>query len=141
MDDYKGLSMSKTVKEYDTKTEKFLLELRNGGEESINYSALVETYNAKQEDDKIWSYEKITGHRHLPCKPIEVEVLWSNGEKTWGKAMVIKKDDPITLAKYAHNNDLVSQPGWKWAKSYKINPEKMIRNITCIYAAKKKKAL
>ena len=138
VDDYKGLNMSKTVKEYNTKMEEFLLELSNGGEESINYSALVETYNAKQEDDKIWSYEMITGHRHLPHKPVEVQVLWSNGEQTWEKAMAIKKDDLITLAKYAHNNDLVGQPGWKWAKSYKINLE-MIRSITCIFATRMKK--
>ena len=51
---------------------------------------------------------------------------------------VIKEDDSFTLAKYSHDNDLVDQPGWKWARRLTKNPKKFIR-IARIFAAQAKK--
>ena len=39
----------------------------------------------------------------------------------------IKENDKFTLAKYAHDNDLVNQPGWKWARRLIKNPKKFFR--------------
>ena len=35
--------------------------------------------------------------------------------------------DIMTLAKYAHDNDLINTPGWKWTKKKPKHPKKFIR--------------
>ena len=50
---------------------------------------------------------------------------------------VIKEDDKLTLAKYAHDNDLVDQPGWKWARWLTKNSKMFVR-MAKIFAAQAK---
>ena len=39
----------------------------------------------------------------------------------------MKLTDLITVAEYAHDNDLTSTPGWKWSKHVVNNPKKLVR--------------
>ena len=64
--------------------------------------------------------------------------MWDTGDETWEPMKVIKEDDKLTLAKYAHDNDLVDQPGWKRARRLTESPKKFIR-MARIFAAQAKK--
>jgi hypothetical protein len=38
---------------------------------------------------------------------------------------IIRKDDPVTLAKYADENNLTTQSMWKWTHRYVKNKKKL----------------
>jgi hypothetical protein len=40
-------------------------------------------------------------------------VIWEDGTETWEQLTLIAKSDPVTLAVYAKEHDLLDQPGWK----------------------------
>ncbi len=65
-------------------------------------------------------------HKETKCWSWQVQVLWDNDDKTWEPAHVVRKDDPLSMVKYAHDNKLVNTNGWKWAKKYK----KLIKRYT-----------
>ena len=50
----------------------------------------------------------------------------------------IKEDDKMTLAKYAHDNDLINESGWRWARRLTKNSKKFIR-MAKIFAAQARK--
>ena len=43
-----------------------------------------------------------------------VLVNWDDGTQTWKPLNIIGKQDPITLAQYAHDNELLNQHGRKF---------------------------
>lgn len=141
--EFRGIPVTKTITEYDPVNEEYKLELANGLEETIRYSTIIDLFNRKEEDtdrDGVWSYEKIIGHRKEGSRgKWEVEVLWSNGETTWEPLSAMKKDDPLTLAVYARERELLDLDGWKWAKTYTTDPKKMIRIVRRVMAATRKK--
>ena len=101
---------------------------------------MIDKWNSmREEENDMWSFEKIIRHRKMKNKPAQVEVLWSNGEKTWENVGLIREDDPITLARYAQQKDLLGQEGWRWAKAYAQDPQKMIRMVTQVMVTKTKK--
>jgi hypothetical protein len=140
IEEYRGHALTKEVKEYDIVRKEFGLELANGRRETISHAALVDKWiSMREEENDMWSFEKIIGHRKEKKKPPQVQVLWSNGEKTWEKIGLIREDDPITLARYAQMNNLLGQEGWRWAKAYAQDPQKMIRMVTNVMVTKTKK--
>jgi len=144
VDDFKGMPMSKEVTGYDTDRDEFQLALGNGLDETVEYATIIELFNKKDEDteDKVWTFEKFNNHRKVGRGPWEVEVVWTTGEKTWQRVSEMRKDDPLTLALYAREHDLLDVDGWKWAKSYSANPNRMVRVVKRIVNAvtrKKKK--
>ena len=52
----------------------------------------------------------------------------------------MRHDDPVTLAKYAKENDLLNTPGWKRLKHYVKSAKAMKRNLkqVRIFAARTK---
>ena len=70
---------------------------------------------------------------------IEVEVLWDNGETSWEPLAVIRKDDPVTLAKCARDRKLQDQRGWKWARKITKNEKKFVRMMKSMKASNKPK--
>ena len=56
-----------------------------------------------------------------------MQVRWDTGEVTWDSAASLQKDDPVILAKYAHDANLTEERGWKWTKRYTKNPKNFIR--------------
>jgi hypothetical protein len=114
--EHKGTKQRAFVKRYMEEAGKFLVELVNGGEVLMNYNDLINITNACEDDDeKLWTYEKITGHRQIKGVKWEVKVLWDTGESTWEPMEVIKADDKFSLAAYARDNKLLDIPRWKWA--------------------------
>jgi hypothetical protein len=51
---------------------------------------------------------------------------------------MIKKDDPITLAKYARDKGLLNQNQWMWAKRYTKNDKVLNRMLRSMNASKRK---
>ena len=67
------------------------------------------------------TFESILNHQWSQVQGrkgrIYVVVKWEGyDEPTWETMEVIKKDDPLTLAKYAKDQYLLETPHWKWAK-------------------------
>ena len=107
---------------------KFLLALGDGQlEEIISYnelSDLVEELKAAKESGRndLITYSGIVDHQgpmkqHDPkyCRSsYNVLVDWDNGTQTSKPLNVIGKQDPVTLAQYAHDHRLLNKPGWKF---------------------------
>ena len=75
----------------------------------------------------MWTFTEIMSHKVGPNNRLEVEVLWDNGDISWELLTNIRKDDPITLAKYAKDKNLLNQRGWKWARKIVKNNKKYER--------------
>ena len=59
----------------------------------------------------------------------EVLVNWEGGSVTWYPIWRMRRDDPIYLAKYTHDNDLIDKPRWKQLRRYLKNTKKINRII------------
>ena len=78
----------------------------------MTYNDLINAFNAREEDgDQRWTYKEIVGHRLKKEGRWEVQVLWDTDETIWETMQVIKEDDKMTLAAYAHENQLTDKPG------------------------------
>ena len=47
-----------------------------------------------------------------------MKILWEDGSETWEPLSEVIAADPVTLAVYAKDNDLLDTPGWKKLKRY-----------------------
>ena len=93
----------------------------------MEYNDLINIINAQDEDgDRLQSFKQILEHRKKNRK-WEVKVSCYDGDVTWEPLYDMRLFDIMTLAKYAHDNDLINTPGWKWAKKKTKNPKKFIR--------------
>jgi len=78
-------------------------------------------------EDKFWTYESIVGHRKRH-NGWEVKVKWSaDDDDTWEPLKVIAGTDPVTMAAYAKEHNLLDTPGWKQFKRYVKNPKMIAR--------------
>jgi len=79
-------------------------------------------------------FDKILKHWDSPTKGrkgIEVLVTWVGYEvPTWEPMDAIKKDDPVTLAKYAEEHDLLEKTAWKWAARYMKRKDAFCPNVS-----------
>ena len=68
--EHDGTPQRAIVKELSEEDGKFLVEFVNGGEELMNYADLVNIFNKTDEDDddKLWTYDKILDHRKVSGK-------------------------------------------------------------------------
>ncbi|MDJ0828176.1 MAG: reverse transcriptase domain-containing protein, partial [Rhodobacter sp.] len=107
---------------------KLLVRLGDGDlEEILGYSeicAILEDQHKAEESGEmpIFTYRKVLDHAG-PIKPTDpnykgsswnVKLLWEDGSKTWEPLNIVGKDDPVTLAKYAKEHNLLDTPGWKF---------------------------
>ena len=114
----------------DVNTDDGILELTYASDNSLemlDYNTFINTFNAKDEDgDELWSFKEILDHR-MKCGKWELEILWDTGETTWELLSEMKLTDLVSVAKYAHDHDLTSTPGWKWSKQLKQGSQKLMR--------------
>ena len=93
-----------------------MLEYVHGGLELVEPNTIQEAIlSCEQVDDegRFWKFDKILKHRIVTNGKIEVQVLWDNGETTWEPLLVIRKDNPVTVAAYAKEKNLLKQRGSK----------------------------
>jgi len=120
------------------KEGKFIIEFLNGGQDLLLYNNLINKYErSKEENADFYIFKQILDHKFEQGK-WKLLILWENDERTWEEYKSIKETDPITLAKYAHNKNMINTPGWKWCKRYSKNPRKFI-NLSHIFNQQKSK--
>ena len=120
-----------------TKEGKFIIEFLNGGRELMTYNDLINHYDqVNEENAEMYAFKKITGHRK-EGRSWQVKVLWDTDEETWEHMQSIKESDPLTLAKYAHDNHLIDDKGLKWTRRYTKDPKKFI-NLIRLFVAQRK---
>ena len=77
-----------------------------------------------QEDDSLYKFRTITAH-HGPLKESDpnyngslynVMVEWETGEITEEPLSILAQDDPVTLAAYAKEHNLLHLPKWNKLK-------------------------
>jgi hypothetical protein len=120
----------------------YLIEYADGNDEYLTYEEIINMINKPQEDgDQLWTFDRILDHRLIKYdgkQIMEVEVLWDTGEKSWEPLNIIKTDDPVTVAQYVKERNLMDKPYWKWANRYIKNPKRFLRLCRQISLAKKK---
>ena len=76
--------------------------------------------------ERFWTFKGVLDHRKVEGKWL-VLVKWEDNTQTWEPLGVIGKDDPVTVAKYARENDLLLTPGWKQFRRYAKTEKKINR--------------
>jgi hypothetical protein len=122
---------------------KFLIEYDEGRiEELIDYATLSDTVEEqiKQEmndPDRLFTFTRVEAHQG-PLKPGDPDykgsmynclLTWTDGSRTWEPQGIVAKTDPVTLAQYAKDNNLLHLPGWKCFKSIVKNQKKFGRML------------
>ena len=96
------------------------------------------SYIGEDKDDiTVWKFRRISGHegplhQHHPNykgSKYNVMVEWETGEITSEPLDIIAKDDPVTCAIYAKDNNLLEISGWKRFKGIAKRHKKFIRII------------
>ena len=111
----------------------FHVVFNNGKHRTFEYEEIINKAN-RDEDGVVadWEYEEILDHRWSKDKKrkgkIDVLLKWAGYEEpTWEPMEVIKVDDPVTLAKYAHDRGITGQSMWKWTGKYLKRPKRFQR--------------
>jgi hypothetical protein len=90
-------------------------------EEILSYSKLMDSLESQEDGERnVWKFRQITGHqgpllsydKDYNGSLYNVMIEWKNGEITAEPLSVIVKDDPITCAVYARDNNLLQLEGW-----------------------------
>ncbi len=62
----------------------------------------------------------------------QIKVIRNNDEETWEPMHLLRKDDPLSLVQYAHDNNLINQIGLSNTR----DSSKIVRLITKVNALK-----
>ena len=120
----KERKMRGQVKEY-LGGNNFRVTFDNGKNRHYDYDEIIRMVNKEDEDGaERWQFEEILDHRWSKERKgkIDLKIKWTGyAEPTWEPMEVIKIDDPVSVAKYAHDNGLTEMSMWKWAKRYTRN--------------------
>ena len=131
---------------------KFILKLGDGEvEELISYVELSDAISELIDDEEAnpdcpFIYKGIVGHKGpLHAKDNEykgskfnVKVQWEDGSVTWEPLSIMAKDDPITCAVYAKDNNLLETDGWKTLRKYARRATKLARQVKQAKARQRK---
>lgn len=113
-------------------------------EEVVSYNQLLDHLDSDDGDDGVWHFRKICGHQG-PLMPSDdrykgsrwnVQIEWENGEVTFEPLAIIGRSDPVSVAIYARDNDLLHLDGWKRFRRLAQRQKKLIRlaNQARLYA-------
>ena len=124
-----------------TNEGKFIIKFLNGGEELITYNDLINHYSQNQEENaELYSFQRILDHK-TEKGVWQLKILWSNDEETWEPIKTIKTSVPLTVSRYAQENNLVNKKGFKWCKRHHHNPCRFVRALKVVCKAKMRKNL
>ena len=122
--------------ENDPERIKFLCSFdQDTQEDLLTYNQVLDHLNRDQENPVIWKYKKIVSHqgplngddKDYKGSLYNVMLEWEGGEITAKPLNLIAKDDPITCAIYAKENNLLEKEGWKRFKSIARREKKFTR--------------
>ena len=105
---------------------RFKCLVNNDYEEVVHYNDIVDFIEQDQTWDGTWHFRRVLQHegplkrndKKYKGSRYNVLVEWETGEKTWEPLTTVDKvgvydTDPVTLAIYARENNLLDTPGWK----------------------------
>ena len=126
----------KRMETVDGETEQFLVRLGDGKrEEVMTYNEVVEAINRQLEreesqtdEERLWIYKAVKNHRKNG-NTWDVLLKWEDDSETWEPLTAVWRSDPVTLARYAEDNDLLGTKGWKRLRYYTKNKKKMNRML------------
>ena len=118
---------------------KFLVKIGDGAfDEIISYnelSNLVEEQHSSADNlpDTVFAFKGIldhqgpllSSHKDYKGSSYNLLVLWEDNSETYEPLDILIKDDPISVAKYAQDNDLLDTPGWKRLKQLSIKQDRI----------------
>jgi hypothetical protein len=90
-------------------------------EEIVSYNQIMDHLTDEDGEDGLWHFKSIDSHQG-PILPSDsryngsrynLRITWENGEVTWEPLSIIGRTDPVSVAIYGQENDLLQQPGWK----------------------------
>ena len=126
----------KRLENVDDETEQFLVSLGDGTrEEVMTYNAIIDQLEKQArdeeeigEDELFYSFQSIEGHRRNPAtNRWDIRVKWEDRTETWEPLGEFARNDPMTVAVYAKEHDLLETAGWKRFKPYVKNTKKVNR--------------
>ena len=100
----------------------------------LGYNDIVQR---NQESDIVQKYKKIIVHECLLSQnhpnyrgsSYNIKLKWENDEVTSEPLDQFAKDDPVSCAQYALDNDLLSTEGWKRFRHIAKNQKKLKRMV------------
>ena len=104
-------------------------------EELQTYNQMLDKLEEVDGDDDVWKFRSIDNHQG-PLKRSDpdykgsswnVRVNWENGEISYEPLSIIGKSDPVTVAIYAKENDLLRLDGWKKFTKLAHRQKKLLR--------------
>ncbi len=112
-------------------------------DEILAYNELSDIIEKQHEDelhapdDATWAFKAINEHQGpLPSSDprykgssYNVLVHWEDGSETFEPLSMMIKADPVTCAKYASDNNLLSTPGWKQLNRIASRTKKFARML------------
>ena len=92
---------------------------------NIIENQLVREYK-QSEEDQMWIFNQFLGHRNNR-QQWDVLMKWEDYIEIWEPLSIIWHSDPMTLAEYARDNNLLHLDGWKRLRHYANNKKKLAR--------------
>ncbi|MGH3053510.1 MAG: hypothetical protein ACRDL7_00855, partial [Gaiellaceae bacterium] len=92
-------------------------------------------------EEQLLQLDKIVSHRYADKgRQIELKILWKNGQETYEKLSVFRRDYPMAVAEYAREKKLFQLLGFKWVSKF-LKVQKLIAKMTrTIYVATVRKS-
>ena len=116
------------VIDVDKETGCILLEYIHGQTEWVEPNILQEALLSHAADDdgtNLWTFSTVLDHK-TENNQVHVKIKWDNGNVTWEPLNNLRKDNPVTLAKYAHDKGITNEQGWKWSCKINKRPQKLL---------------
>ena len=127
----------KRINTIDGEVDQFLVSLGDGTREDImTYNAILDQIEKQArmeqdvgEDEIYYGFKAIGDHRKSPeTNKWEIRIKWEDGSETWEPLSEFWRNDPMTVAIYAKEHQLLEVPGWKRFKSY-IQSKKKVNQL------------
>ena len=118
---------------------KYLVKVGDGQQEEIlTYNEILNQQDQQENtdnNDKTFMFESILDHCRGQGRKYEVLVQC---EETWELLRMMIKADPITMATYAANNDLLNEEQWKRLRTYHRQQKYIMKLITRALTGRKR---
>ncbi|MEL6802173.1 MAG: hypothetical protein AAFO91_00130, partial [Bacteroidota bacterium] len=120
----------KRIESVNSEVDQFLVSLGDGSrEEVMTYNAILDQLEKQAqhekdigEDELFYSFQSVESHRRNPStSKWDIRVKWEDGTETWEPLGEFARNDPMTVAVYAKEHELLETPGWKRFKPYVKN--------------------
>lgn len=106
-------------------------------EEILTYNEIMDFIDKKwnpDDNEQTFIFESVLDHRKGQNGRYEVLVKWQTGEETWEPLKEMIQADPVTLAKYAMEHDMLNTPQWKSLKRHAVETTKRYLRTMRVFA-------